>query len=241
MEWMKDILGWSQPKGIVRGYKATYNMKCINLTYEVGKTYEIDDMEMCWHGFHFCQKMEDVLEYYHFSSNFVLLEVEALGGIETEGNKSVTNKMKVLRVVPEEEYNFDFKNMEYDSKGNLTHFKNSGGYERWNVYDSDGNMIYCEDSDGYKSWHEYDVDGNQIYCKFSNIHESWNEHDLNGNTICMKTANGDKTRFVYDNNGDMIYVKYFNGVERWYEYDSKGNAISYRDSNGIKWNITITS
>jgi YD repeat-containing protein len=236
-----------QPKLIMKGYKATFNMKCRNLTYEVGKTYEIDSLEMCDHGFHFCEKMEDVLDYYGYNKDFVLLEVEAIGDTEHEGDKTVTNKLKVIRVVPKEEYTFDIPYEKYDSNGNLIHSKNSSGYEELYEYDSNGNLIHFKNSGGSESWYEYDDDGNQIYCKLSNIHESWNEYDADGNVIYMKTDKGYETRFVYDSNGNMIYNIYSNeefkgwkGVERWYEYDSNGNMIHYKDSKNVEWNITIT-
>ena len=35
------------------GYKATYNFKCETLTYEIGKIYEIDNINICNYGFHY--------------------------------------------------------------------------------------------------------------------------------------------------------------------------------------------
>ena len=60
----------------MKGYKATKNMKCLTLTYEVGKTYEISNTKMCSHGFHFCEKMEDTMGYYDFDKDFILLEID---------------------------------------------------------------------------------------------------------------------------------------------------------------------
>lgn len=88
------------------GYKATINFKCNDLTYEVGKTYTISDMRMCKYGFHFCRKKEDVLKYYSPCLEFKLLELEILGDIidDSDGTKSVTNKLKVIREIPLEEH-----------------------------------------------------------------------------------------------------------------------------------------
>jgi len=37
-------------------YKATYNLKCETITYEVGKTYTFNGkLIMCDQGFHFCK------------------------------------------------------------------------------------------------------------------------------------------------------------------------------------------
>ena len=60
----------------MRGYKASYKGKCLTLTYEVGKTYSIDKLELCKYGFHFCKKMKDVIKYYHYNNDFVLFEVD---------------------------------------------------------------------------------------------------------------------------------------------------------------------
>ena len=93
-------------------------MKCRDLTYEVGKIYSINKLKICSHGFHFCREMKDVLNYYSHSEDFVLLEVEALGEVINDGDKSVTDKMKIIRVVPIEEYTFPINKYEYDSFGN---------------------------------------------------------------------------------------------------------------------------
>jgi YD repeat-containing protein len=176
----------------MKGYKATYNMKCLTLTYEVGKTYEINSVEICRRGFHFCEKMEDVLGYYAYGDDFVLLEVEALGDIETKYDKSVTNKMKVLRVVPREEYTFNAVEewKEYDANGNLIHYKNSNGEEYWIEYDANGNSIHHKDSNEFEEWKEYDANGNLIHCKNSFGDEYWMEYDANGNLIHHKNTEG---------------------------------------------------
>ena len=52
---------------------------------------------MCRRGFHFCKKATDCFEYYPFDPNNKVAEVEALGDVETEGNKSCTNKIHIIR------------------------------------------------------------------------------------------------------------------------------------------------
>ena len=88
-----------------KAYKATNNMKCKTLTYEVGKTYTFNGkIKMCSTGFHFCKKAKDVLKYYKHNKDFKLLEIEVLGKTVNNNDKSVTNKLKVLRVIPEKEH-----------------------------------------------------------------------------------------------------------------------------------------
>ena len=132
----------------MRGYKASYKGKCLTLNYEVGKTYSIDNIKMCKYGFHFCEKMKDVLEYYSYNNNFVLFEVEALGTVITEYDKSLTDKLKIIRIVPKEEYTFPLPLREYDQNNNLIHFKNSNGFEEWKEYDQNNNCIHFKNSNG---------------------------------------------------------------------------------------------
>lgn len=95
------------------GYKATNNFKCKDLTYEIGKIYEINVIEMCEYGFHYCPKIENVLEYYKANKDLKILEIEDIGDerIVWEG-KICTNKIKILREVPIEEH----KLFEFDKK-----------------------------------------------------------------------------------------------------------------------------
>lgn len=86
----------------VKGYKVfNPDWTCIGFQYEVGKTFEHDgNIELCGSGFHFCQKASDCFNYYDFNSNNKVAEVEALDLVETEGNKSVTNKIHIIREIP---------------------------------------------------------------------------------------------------------------------------------------------
>lgn len=83
----------------VRGYKVFKpDWTCRGFQYEVGKTYKHDgDIEMCKAGFHFCQKISDCFNYYTFDINNKVAEVEAIGNVETNGDKSVTDKIVILR------------------------------------------------------------------------------------------------------------------------------------------------
>ena len=84
----KTILGY-------KGFKA--DMTCLDFQYEVGQTYEMDgEIGPCRRGFHFCQKMADVFDYYRGKS-CRYAEVEALGKIIVNGNKSVTDRIHIVR------------------------------------------------------------------------------------------------------------------------------------------------
>ena len=82
----------------MRGYKGFEpDMTCQGFQYEVGQTYEMDgEIEPCKRGFHFCQKMTDVFNYYD-EKGCRYAEVEAVGKVIEYGDKSVTNKIRIIR------------------------------------------------------------------------------------------------------------------------------------------------
>jgi YD repeat-containing protein len=202
----------------MKGYKATKNMKCLDLTYEVGKTYSIDKLTICSHGFHFCQEMKDVVNYYQPTEYFVLLEVEALGKMQTQDNKSATDNLKVIRVVPKEEYTFDVCQYEYDSFGNKIKVTTPSGDVVQYEYDSFGNMIKrTNPSEGVYQW----------------------EYDSFGNKIKQTYPCGTVHQYEYDSFGNKIKESYPSGIVYLYEYDSFGNKIKQTNPNGDTWNITI--
>ena len=83
----------------VKGYKA-FNSDWTgrDFQYKVGKTYKYDgEIELGATGFHFCQRIKDCFNYYDFSDNTKVAEVEAIGLVETWGGSSVTNEIKIVR------------------------------------------------------------------------------------------------------------------------------------------------
>jgi len=221
------------------GYKATENMKCINLIYEVGKTYTIDSMEICSHGFHFCKVAKDVLNYYDYDKGFVLLELEILGDVIDEGNKSVTNKVKVLRIIPKEEYP-TLLDIEVDDNGNKLYQKDEYEGDHRYEYDDRGNMIYHTNTCGEEYHYKYDEQGNMIYYKDSYGREYHWKYDEKGNKIYKQDFLGNEYhwKYEYDEKGNKIYEKDSNGREYHWQYDEKGNAISLQSADA-NWNITI--
>jgi hypothetical protein len=88
----------------IKGYKGLdKDLKCRGKQYEIGQTYEMaKSPSVCNRGFHFCEKVADIHEYYKLGDNRVC-EIEALGEIVKEGNKSATNKIKIIRELSREE------------------------------------------------------------------------------------------------------------------------------------------
>ena len=135
----------------MKAYKASYNGKCQSLTYKVGKTYTFKGkLEICSTGFHFCNDFDSLLQYYPMKKELKIFEIEILGKVISEGNKSVTDKLKVIREIPLSEFKEGLKFSKYDKKNNVIHSKYSSGYEYWNEYDKNNNRIYSKDSNGYE-------------------------------------------------------------------------------------------
>jgi hypothetical protein len=90
---------------IIKGFKVFEpDWTCHGFQYEVGKEYFHDgNIGLCQAGFHFCQVASDCFNYYSFDPNNKVAEVEAIGLTETEDNKSVTNKIRIVREIPWQE------------------------------------------------------------------------------------------------------------------------------------------
>jgi hypothetical protein len=86
----------------MKGYKVfNSDFICRGFQYEVGKTYTHEgNIEVCRSGFHFCRQAADCFSYYDFDSRNKVAEIEALGVIESDGNKSVTDKILIIRELP---------------------------------------------------------------------------------------------------------------------------------------------
>jgi YD repeat-containing protein len=159
--------------------------------------------------------MDNVLNYYEPSSDFILLEIEILGKVETWVDKSVTDKLKVLRVIPFEEYTDSMKS-------------------RFPVYEYDerGNLISEIHPDGFKTTYEYDEKNNKIAATFPS---GTYEYDERGNQIAITSSDGKKYTYEYDDRNNMISTTYPNGGKYIYEYDERNNQISSTHPNGKKF------
>ena len=89
----------------VKGYKVfNPDWTCRDFQYEVGKIFEEDVKPSCCdRGFHFCKKAADCFSYYSFNSENKVAEVIALGEVDTDGKKSCTNKIQIVREIPWQE------------------------------------------------------------------------------------------------------------------------------------------
>ena len=133
-------------KAIIKGYKVfNHDWTCRGFQYEVGKTFKHDgNIKMCGAGFHFCQKARDCFNYYRFDNQNKVAEIEAIGRVETSGNKSVTDEIKIVREIPWQEL-LTIVNEGNDCTGfcntgdKNTGDKNTGSYNTGNCNTGDWN------------------------------------------------------------------------------------------------------
>lgn len=131
----------------MKGYKAfNKDWTCNGKVYEVGQTFvENGDPILCSKGMHFCARLPDVFKYYVFdNTKTVVAEIDALGKIDSDGEKYCTNKLHVIREIQWEEV------LELANKGsNNTGFGNAGQYN--SGIDNSGNWNCGNRNDGHRN------------------------------------------------------------------------------------------
>ena len=90
---------------MIKGYKVfNSDWTCRGFQYEVGKIFEEDVKPGCCdRGFHFCEKASDCFNYYPFNSKNKVAEIIALGDVDSDGTKSCTTKIQIVREIPWDE------------------------------------------------------------------------------------------------------------------------------------------
>ena len=86
---------------MVKGYKVfNPDWTCREKQYTCpGKFEEKGELEVCGHGMHFCQTAADCFDYYDFNSKNKVAEVIAYGEVKTDGDKSCTDKLEIVREI----------------------------------------------------------------------------------------------------------------------------------------------
>lgn len=119
----------------MKGYKAFLSDMTTkhgdNTVYEVGKTYTVEgEVKICENGYHFCKKCVDVYDYY--SKPCRICEVNVTGAVQTQGNKSVGRKLKILRELTADEINSlcnsGDRNSGYCNSGDCNSGNRNSGY-----------------------------------------------------------------------------------------------------------------
>ena len=188
----------------MKGYKAFLSDMTTkhgdNTVYEVGKTYTVEgEVKICENGYHFCKKCVDVYDYY--SKPCRICEVNVTGAVQTQGNKSVGRKLKILRELTADEisslYNSGNRNSGYYNSGN----RNSGD---WNSGDwNSGNRNSGDWNSG--DWNS--GDWNSGYYNSGNRNSGdWNSGDWNSG-YCNTT---EPTIRLFDHQTDITFSDFRN-------------------------------
>ena len=177
----------------MKAYKATRNLKCQSITFEVGKTYTFNgELIMCQQGFHFCKNPKDILKWYPYDKDFILLEIDVLGKIidNEDKDKSLTDQFKVVRIISKEEYP-ELLGITLDSNGNKVKEVDHNGNTCLYEYDSNGNKVKEVYPNGDTYLWEYDSNGNMVKQVYPNGNTHLWEYDSNGNKVKQVCLNGD--------------------------------------------------
>ncbi|HGS9494282.1 TPA: pentapeptide repeat-containing protein [Clostridioides difficile] len=229
---------------IIEGYKVfNPDWTCRNFKYEVGKTYEHDgDIEVCEAGFHFCQKAIDCFNYYSFDNKNKVAKIEAIGLIKTDGDKSVTNKITIVKEIEWEELlnivNIGNNNTGYGNTGDYnTGYGNTGNWNTGNYNTGNRNTGYCN-SGNWNTGNYNTGNHNTGYCNSGNWNEGcWNTGNYNiGNCNSGDWNIGDYNAGVFCT--DVPKIRMFNKetdltYEDW--MNSEARNILKRNSYLTKW------
>ena len=108
-----------------------------------GKFEEEGELVVCFHGMHFCQTAADCFNYYSFDSNNKVAEVIAYGEVQTENDKSCTDKLEIVREIPWDEV-LRIVNIGKNCTGRC----NTGDWNTGNCNTGDGNTGNCNTGNG---------------------------------------------------------------------------------------------
>ena len=203
----------------IKGYKVfNPDWTCRGFQYEVGKTFKHNgNIEMCGAGFHFCQKVSDCFNYYGFDSNNKVAEVEAIGNVETKGDKSVTDEIVILRELTWHEV-LDLANTGKDCTGNW----NSGDCNSGNWNSGDCN------SGNWNSGNRNSGNRNS---------GDWNSGNYNSGDWNSGNYNSGDWNSGNRNSGDWNSTNYatgfFNSVEQPIYIFNKPTNINRNDFNNL--------
>lgn len=206
-------------KNIIKGYKVfNPDWTCIGFQYKVGETYEHKgDIKLCGSGFHFCVEALDCFNYYTFDSNNKVAEVEAIGLVKTGDDKSVANKIKIVRELDW----FEVLKLVNSGK-NCTGYGNSGNYN--SGYENSGNCNSGDKNSGSGNSGDYNSGDNNSGNRNSGDDNSgyWNSGDYNSgysNLGCSNSGNRNSGSFNSGNfnsgdynSGDWNLGHYSSGV-----------------------------
>ena len=176
-----------------------------------GKFEEEGELDVCGHGMHFCQTAADCFNYYSFNSENKVAEVIAYGEVRTEGDKSCTDKLEIVREIPWDEV-LRIVNLGKNCTGRCnTGDCNTGD---WNTGDwNTGNRNTGDWNTG--DWNTGNRNTGNRNTGNRNTGD-WNTGDWNKssfNTGCFNTE--EQKILLFNKPSDMTYRDWYESDARW--------------------------
>ena len=201
-----------------------------------GKFEEEGELDVCGHGMHFCQTAADCFNYYSFNSENKVAEVIAYGEVRTDGDKSCTDKLEIVREIPWNEV-LRIVNIGKNCTGRCntgdwnTGNCNTGDWNTGNCNTGDGNTGNCntgDDNTGYCNTGNCNTgdkntgncntgDKNTGYCNTGNYNTGnyntgdWNKSSFN--TGCFNTE--EQKIMLFNKPSDMTYREWIDSDARY--------------------------
>lgn len=210
-------------------YKAfDRNLCCRGFRYEVGKTYKINEYPiLCRRGFHFCDSIAKVYEFYDKTDNTRVCEVEPLGNIVVDkyGIKFATNEIKIIKEIksPREFTNISKSSSGYCNSGNHNSGNYNSGYGNSGSYNSgDCNSGYNNSGDcnsGNYNSGNYNSGNLNLGYKNSGNHNSGSYNSGDWNI-------GYRNSGIFNTN-EAPKIKMFNKESNWTYYDWQWSRAHY--------------
>jgi hypothetical protein len=234
----------------MKGFKVfNPDWTCRGFQFEVGKIYEEDVKPMvCDRGFHFCEKAADCFDFYSFNSENKVAEVEALGEVDSDGKKSCTDKIHIIRELTWHEV-LDLVNSGKDCTG----LCNSGNRNSGNRNSGDCNSGDCNSGDwnsgDWNSGNRNSGNRNSGDCNSGNRNSGdcnsgnrnsgdWNSGDCNSgnrnsgdwNKTCFSNGcfNTESPKiFLFNKPSDWTYQDWLNSDARYILMDCPSNVLAW--------------
>ena len=181
-----------------------------------GKFEEEGELDVCGHGMHFCQTAADCFNYYSFNSENKVAEVIAYGEVRTEGDKSCTDKLEIVREIPWDEVlrivnlgknctgrcnTGDWNTGDWNTGNRNTGNRNTGD---WNTGDWNTGTRNTGD------WNTGDCNTGDWNTGNRNTGD-WNKSSFN--TGCFNTV--EQKIMLFNKPSDMTYRDWYESDARW--------------------------
>ena len=207
----------------VHGFKIfKHDWTCMGKQYTCpGRFIEEGKLEVCGHGMHFCQTATDCFNYYSFDSRNKVAEVIAYGEVVTDGDKSCTDKLEIVREIPWEEV-LRIVNTGKNCTGRCnTGNRNTGNFNTGNCNTGHCNTGNCNTGNcNTGDWNTGDFntgncntgDWNTGECNAGDCNTGdWNKSSFN--VGCFNTE--EQKIMLFNKSSDMTYREWLESDARW--------------------------